>query len=82
MGDAGGERDDLTIHEHGREDEHVLQVLSALERVVLDEEVAGFQCLRRMQFQARLAGRGDAAQLHRDQVGLGDDVALTVQDRG
>ena len=41
MGDAGRERDDRAIDEHRREDEDILQVLTALIGVVVDEKVAG-----------------------------------------
>ena len=82
MRDRGAEADDAAVDEDRREDEHVGDVLAALERVVVDQEVAFLERLDRMAPEAGAQGLADRAQLHRDQLGLRHGVAVAVHQAG
>ena len=78
-----GERDQFALDEDRREDEHVLQVLAAAVGIVVDVEVAGLAACASVHCCG--AGAEDLrhrAQVHRDQLGLRDDVASRVEQCG
>ena len=78
----GAEADDPAGDEDRREDEDVRDVLSALERVVVDQEVAFLQRLDRMALQAGAQGLADRAKLHGNELGLRHRVAVAVHQAG
>ena len=80
--DPGAEADDPAGDEDRREDEDVGDVLAALERVVVDQEVAFLERLDRMAPQAGAQRLADRAELHGDQLGLGHGVAVAVHQAG
>ncbi len=72
------EAHDPAADEDRREDEDVGDVLAAFERIVVDQEVAFPERIDRMALQAGAQGFADGTQLHGDQLGLGDGVAVAV----
>jgi hypothetical protein len=82
MRHRGAEPDDPAADKDRREDEHVRNVLAALERVVVDQEIAFFKRLDRMAFQAGAQGLADRAQLHGNELRLGHRVAVAVHQAG
>ena len=82
MRDRGAEADHAAGDEDRREDEHVGDVLAALERVVVDQEVALLQRLDRVALQAGAQGLADRPELHRDELGLRHRVAVPVHQAG
>ena len=82
MRHRGAEAHDPAGDEDRREDEHVGNVLAALERVVVDQEVAFLQRLDRMAFQAGAQRLADRAELHGNELGLGHRVAVAVHQAG
>ena len=78
MRDGRAEPDQVALEKYRREQEDVRQVLAAMEGVVVDVEVAFFERFRRKQRCAGLEGRADRSELHRNEFGLGDDIAVPV----
>ena len=54
-------------------------MLTAMERIVVDIEIAFFQRHWWKKFGARFEGRADRAKLHGDKFGLRDDIAVPVE---
>ncbi len=82
VGHRGREAQEFTRVEDWVEEEHVLQVLAAGIGVVHHEEVALHEGLLRVEARGRLDDVADGAELHGDQLGLGDGVAVRVEEGG
>ena len=76
------EGDELALVEDRRIDEYVLQVLAAAVGIVIDVEVAFTQRVHRMHGGASTEDLRHRPELHGYQLGLGDDVALPIEQRG
>src|SRR5688572_6119405 len=76
------EGDKFALVEYRRIYEYVLQVLAAAVWVVVDVEVAFTQRVDWMHGGASTEDLRHRPQLHGYQLGLGDDVALPIEQRG
>ena len=59
-----------------------LQVLAAAVGIVVDVEVAGPELRNGRNLGTGAKDLGHGAEMHRDQLGLGDDVACRIEQRG
>ena len=79
---GAGEGDDAAVDEDRREDEDVLQMLAAAVGVVVDVEIAGPKLAGWALVHAGPENLRHRAQMHGDQLGLGNDIAQRVEQRG
>ena len=88
MGAVGGEGHQLAIHETGRIEHHIVEMLPAGLAMVHDEDVAGLEAIKAPALDAVLHGHaeigeedGQAAAILRDHAALGvDEPATEVAD--
>ena len=79
--DAGGEGDQLAVTEDGLDDAVLGQVAAAAEGVVVEHDVARTEVLLADLEDRPLDDEDDRTEVGRAELGLGDHLALGVEDR-